>query len=224
MNILAFDTCFDACSAALQTGAPPADRQQYFRFEPMQTGHAERLIPMIGELLAQACITLHDIDQIAVTTGPGTFTGTRICVAAARAFALAHDIPVIPLSPLALIARQAAVANPQTRDLLAAIDARHDEVYIQIFDSMGLDAQSGPQIMTVEDARGLAQRQQFAVCGPAAALLDPEMTSPLAAMHPNARYALDLLSRNQQPTRPIVPLYLRAPDAKPSLANVLQKK
>ena len=222
MNILAFDTCFDACSAAVRTGAAPADQKVFHRFEPMQTGHAERLVPMISELLSQARIAMADIELIAVTTGPGTFTGTRICVAAARAFALAHEIVLAPLSSLALIARQAACAAPQARDLCVAVDARHNEVYIQIFDREGLAARGSPQIMALDEARALVERSGAMVIGSGASLLDPALLAPLA--QPDARYALDIVSRNHQPTRAIAPLYLRSPDAKPLFANMLQRQ
>jgi tRNA threonylcarbamoyladenosine biosynthesis protein TsaB len=87
MNILAFDTCFDACSVCVaQTGA---DRAVEFSgaLERFETGHAERLIPMVEEVMSRAGLTFSHIDRLAVTVGPGTFTGTRIGVAAARALA-----------------------------------------------------------------------------------------------------------------------------------------
>src|SRR5688572_6077654 len=87
MIILAFDTCFDGCSvcvAELREGIVVARSAKMERFE---TGHAERLIPMIGEAMEEARLRFDELQRIAVTVGPGTFTGTRIGIAAARSLA-----------------------------------------------------------------------------------------------------------------------------------------
>ena len=85
MNILAFDTCFDACSVCVASGADRAVESSG-ALERFETGHAERLIPMIGEAMSRARLDFDHTRRLAVTVGPGTFTGTRIGVAAARAW------------------------------------------------------------------------------------------------------------------------------------------
>ena len=89
MNILSLDTCFDACSVAAGRGLRSLTPGISFAFEAMQKGHAERLLPMIEMVMCEAGLEFKSLDRIAVTYGPGTFTGTRICVSAARALALA---------------------------------------------------------------------------------------------------------------------------------------
>ena len=86
MNVLAFDTCFDACSVAAGRGLRSLAPSIVALYEPMSSGQAERLVPMIEEALAATGMTAGDLDRIAVTCGPGTFTGTRIAVSAARAY------------------------------------------------------------------------------------------------------------------------------------------
>lgn len=229
MPTLTFDTCFDACSASIGSGkvAGAADAvaggRIFHRFEPMQTGHAERLVPMIAELLDEAGLTMADISRIGVTVGPGTFTGTRIGVAAARAFALAGNIPVIGLSSLALIARQAALHTPQDRDICVLVDVRHGEVYAQTFDETGLTPRTEPRLLTLEAARALAASSLALVVGSGAALAGSSQTGPGPEVRADAVYALDIVSRNYQTNHAISPLYLRAPDAKPSAANILQR-
>ena len=87
MNILSFDTCFDACSVAAGRGLRTLTPSISFAFEAMQKGHAERLLPMVETVMSEAGLAFGALDRIAVTCGPGTFTGTRICVSAARALA-----------------------------------------------------------------------------------------------------------------------------------------
>ena len=92
----------------------------------MERGHAERLVPMIGELFEEAGIAFADITHIVVTTGPGSFTGARIGIAAARALALSTGARVSRLSSLRLIARTAVATSPNLahRPIAVAIDAR----------------------------------------------------------------------------------------------------
>ena len=158
MNILAFDTCFAACSAAAARGFDPDaphDACLTGRFEPMATGHAERLPLMIAETMTAAGLAFSQLDRLAVTNGPGSFTGTRIAVAAARALALASSLEVVVVSSLAVMASQAAehlsthIENarksaPEAAPLLIAVDARRGEVYVQQFKSGGADPVTGP--------------------------------------------------------------------------------
>ena len=131
MKILAFDTCFDACSvcvAELRDGLVSLSS----RMERFETGHAERLIPMIGEAMDEAGLPFEKLDRIAVTIGPGTFTGTRIGIAAARSLALATNAQTVGVSSLAVMADVAR--REVTAETLAVVtDARRGEVYAQLF-------------------------------------------------------------------------------------------
>ncbi len=140
MNILAFDTCFDACSACVARTGDGVVEVLASALERFETGHAERLVPMIDEVMARAGVAFADIDRLAVTVGPGTFTGTRIGIAAARGLALATGIPVVGASSLAVMAEVAArELGPRKagEDLLVAVDARRGEVYVQLFGANG---------------------------------------------------------------------------------------
>src|SRR5262249_59194920 len=99
---------------------------------PMQRGHAEVLMPLVARVLERAQIDFTAIDRIAVTTGPGSFTGLRVGIAAARGIALATGKPAIGLTTLAAFAAP-FIAADDTLPVVVAIDARHDHVYLQLF-------------------------------------------------------------------------------------------
>lgn len=125
--ILAFDTSGPYCTAALLRG----DCILATRHEDMARGQAERLMPLIAEVLADAGLVASDLDALAVGIGPGNFTGIRLSVAAARGLSLSLGIPAIGVSVLE--------ANAETgpRPMLATQDARRGAVYAQRFDSDG---------------------------------------------------------------------------------------
>jgi tRNA threonylcarbamoyladenosine biosynthesis protein TsaB len=123
LNLLALETATDACSAALLCGETLIE---HFELAPRR--HAEILLPMIEELLTEAGIGVSALDGIAFGAGPGAFTGLRIAAAFTQGIALAHDLPVAPVSSLAALALGAA-EETGARALLAAFDARMGEVY-----------------------------------------------------------------------------------------------
>lgn len=231
MIILAFDTCFNACSVAIGIEARGAIESIAERYEEMPSGQAERLIHMIAETLADAGHTMAEVGIIGVTTGPGTFTGTRIAIAAAKGLALDREIPIVGLSSLQLIAREVALSATQSREICVAVDVRRDELYVQMFDNTGLIARSQPALMTVKQLREIVQMQDVLLTGSGASLivangsLQPDGYIAMPTTPPRARYALDLvLARGQHAGSAISPLYLRAPDAKPSSASPLQRQ
>ena len=123
MKLLALDTATEACSAALVLDGRVAER-----YAVPGRGHAERLLPMVDELLAEAGIGLAALDGIAFGRGPGAFTGVRIAVAVAQGLALGAGLPVVPVSNLAALARGALddAAEPVA---VPCLDARMGEVY-----------------------------------------------------------------------------------------------
>jgi tRNA threonylcarbamoyladenosine biosynthesis protein TsaB len=125
MNLLAIETATESCSAALLAG-----ERLLARSELAPRRHAELLLPMCEELLAEAGLSRHALDAIAVGCGPGAFTGVRLAVSAAQGIALALDIPVVPVSSLAALALQAPDDEAAT---LAVIDARMGEIYAGAF-------------------------------------------------------------------------------------------
>lgn len=126
-KILAFDTSAAHCAAALLL----ADGTCVTRQEDMAKGQAERLLPMLEDLLAQAGLGWGDVSAIGVGTGPGNFTGVRISVAAARGLALSLGIPAIGVT------RMEAIAHGLPRPVTVIEDARRGEVYVQRFERLG---------------------------------------------------------------------------------------
>lgn len=126
MRLLAFETATEACSVAVWV-----DGQVHERFEIAPRRHAELALPWAEQLLAGAGIARAQLDVIAVSRGPGAFTGVRLGVSIAQGIALALDLPVVPVSTLAVLALQAQGQS------LAAIDARMGEVYLGVFQREG---------------------------------------------------------------------------------------
>lgn len=223
MNILAFDTCFGACSVAVgrRLGGPQPKIVEVN--ETMLSGHAERLMPMISEAMTQAGLSFTELDRIAVTTGPGTFTGTRTGIAAARAFVLSTGAATVGLSSLAVMA--AACGSPSA-PLAIVVDARRSEVYLQVFDNGA--PLSEPAIVTIETAASAGPAGEIVFAGSAAlavAEIARSQGRQATAIEPDLLpRAADMLamavSATPSPT-PLRPLYLRPPDAKPQTANIL---
>jgi len=124
VKILALDTATEACSAALLL-----DDRLLRRCEVIGRGHAERLLPMVDELLREASVRLVDLDAIAVGRGPGAFTGVRIAISTAQGLAFGAGLPVVPVSDLAALAAAALERTGGADHALACLDARMGEVY-----------------------------------------------------------------------------------------------
>ena len=123
MKLLALETATEACSAAVLVGNQVIER---YRWAPR--GHADLILPMLEAVLAEAGLSLEQLDALAVGRGPGAFTGVRIAIAVAQGIAFAADLPVAPISTLAAIAWE--VNRRQGVDRIAvALDARLEEVY-----------------------------------------------------------------------------------------------
>lgn len=123
MKLLAIDTATEACSAALYIDG---DIQQHYRLAPRE--HSHLILGMIDTLLSEAGLKPAQLDALAFGRGPGSFMGLRIAAGVTQGIAYAHSIPVVPVSTLAAIAAEAAAQTGAQR-VLAAIDARMDEVY-----------------------------------------------------------------------------------------------
>ena len=226
-NILAFDTSLEACSVAVHAGRQQGDRLLTTRFEPMRTGQAERLLPMIAETLAVADLHLSLIDAIAVTVGPGSFTGTRIGVAAARGLALSRSIPLLGFSTLAVMARGAAVED-DTRNMCVAVDVRRGEFYCQVFDHKGYLPITQPEILSREKTRALQRAHAARAVG---SDITPLQTNDIETSYPpyikhkalDAKFALELALQAVQYSYEVSCFYLRPPDAKATLAFTVQR-
>src|SRR5213079_2002136 len=133
MRVLAIDTALEACSAAV---LDPGGGITASESLAMTRGHAETLMPLIARVMSGAGVEFAQLDRIAVTTGPGSFTGLRVGISAARGIALAAGKPAIGLSTLAGLTAP-YIAADDSMPVVAAIDARHDNVYLQVFGPSG---------------------------------------------------------------------------------------
>jgi len=230
MVILALDTTAQNCAVALaKTGNGLSILVR--RAEAIGRGHAERLMPMIGEALAEAGLTYADLERIAVTTGPGSFTGTRIGVAVARGLALALGIPVVGLSVLdALIEATGAKSDGV---IVAALDARRGEIYAKASRAGSgttmLEAQVTTAAALTQAIEGL-NSEPVTLTGSAAAEIarmvgEAGIVAAIAGEAASADIgtvaALAALAKSGSPP---VPLYLRPPDAKPQTGLAVARK
>jgi tRNA threonylcarbamoyladenosine biosynthesis protein TsaB len=225
MLILAIDTALDACAAGvLDTDAGHLIAQESL---PMKRGHAEALMPLIARVMKASGIPFAALDRIVVTTGPGSFTGLRVGLSAARGIALAAGKPAVGVTTLTAYAA-AMVSESGQHPIISAIDARHDQVYFQVVSG---DAGSllRPRLAPVEEALGAARFGAPLLVGNAAHILAERW--PASALPPvqiNPQPAPDIawvawLGAAVDPDNaPARPYYLRAPDAKPQ-TDPLQK-
>jgi tRNA threonylcarbamoyladenosine biosynthesis protein TsaB len=158
MNLLAIETATECCSVALLFG-----ERLFARSEIAPRRHAELLLPMCDEVLAEAGLERRDLDVIAVGRGPGAFTGVRLAISAAQGIALALDIPVVPVSSLAALAMQAPDNGAQ---VLSVIDARMGEIYAALYrHANGGIEQVSDEIVTSADALRLPAGAQLNIIG-----------------------------------------------------------
>ncbi len=227
MRILAIDTALEACSAAVfdteQDGAAIHETL------PMVRGHAEALIPMIARVMDRARVTFTEIDRIAVTTGPGSFTGLRVGIAAARGIALATGKAAVGLSTLAAYAAP-LIDDDDTLPVVAVIDARHDHVYLQAFGPGGRTLVTA-RLVPLREALRFASTGAPRLIGTGAKLLAaawppgeraPSSVDPLNA--PDIEWVARLGAAATETGTPPKPLYLRAPDAQPQNAAQLARR
>ena len=230
MNVLAFDTCLGGVSVAVRWQGARGEWLSCGRFELREGGHAERLMPMIAQAMEEAGLSFRDLARIAVTVGPGTFTGVRGGVAAARGLALASDMPVVGATSLAVMAHRAdELLGPRNGKLLAvAVDARRGMVYLQLF-ADAQDRTSQPVLLAPEEVAALVGAKPVTVVGSGARAVASaivaaggEAEAHLADLQPHAR-SLALLAANLTPVSPLRPLYLRPPDVKPQADKSLSR-
>jgi len=227
MRVLAIDTALEACAAAvLDTGRGGMAASESL---PMVRGHAEALMPLIARVMSQAGIRFADLDRIAVTSGPGSFTGLRVGISAARGIALAAGKPAYGLTTLAAFAAP-HIASDDTVPVAVVIDARHEHVYLQIFGPGGRTLVA-PRIASIRDAVRVAATGPARIAGNAARALaaawpagEPAPTLIEDASAPDIAWVARLgAAAAGNPGAPR-PLYLRAPDAQPQDAARLPRR
>ena len=202
--ILAFDTSTAACTAALME---PDGTVVASRDEVIGRGHAERLVPMIEEMLDG-----HVPSRILVGVGPGSFTGLRVGIAAAHGMAIGWRVPLAGMNSLALLA---ATAPPGEGKVAAALSGGHGELFVQSFDRKKMSA-SGPILTLSPQAAAMKVDAPLVVGTGAEALVEARHSGQALSILPSASRALQLpeLLRMLE----CKPIYARAPDARPKAA------
>jgi tRNA threonylcarbamoyladenosine biosynthesis protein TsaB len=210
VKLLAVDTALGACSAAVIEDK----RVLAHRHQLMDRGHAEALAPMVEETMRDAGIAFSDLGRLAVTTGPGTFTGQRVGLAFMRGLRIALHLPLAGITTLAAMAEAAKAETGLTR-AIALHDARRDEVYLEIGDALP------PCVMLFDEAidvlRNLPADEPIAVAGTAASRVCDALAKRFilsSVLQPDALWVARLAMKMEAANHPPRPLYLRAPDAK----------
>jgi len=226
MRVLAIDTALAACSAAvLDTDHGIVAAESLV----MERGHAEALMPLIARIMDEARTAFRELDRVVVTTGPGSFTGLRVGIAAARGIALAAGKPAVGLSTLSALAAPLMDADA-TVPVVAVIDARHDHVYLQVFGAGGRTL-TPPRLASLREAVEAAAAAPSSIVGSAALAIAAAMArNGIAAAAVEQRGAPDIawvarmgavVPEGQSPPKL---LYLRAPDAQPQNAAQLPRR
>lgn len=217
MRVLAIDTSLGACAAAVFDSE--FDTLVASEVVPMERGHAEALMPQIVRVMDRARLDFSALDRIAVTVGPGSFTGLRVGVAAARGIALAASKVAVGVSTLSAFAAP-CIADDLADITLAAIDARHGMVWAQVFGDAGRTLVPARHMSGAEAVRLVDERMYLS--GSAVTLLKAEWppgrppplgvrSGPAPSIEWVARLGVAAVARYA----PAKPLYLRAPDAQP---------
>jgi tRNA threonylcarbamoyl adenosine modification protein YeaZ len=213
MLVLVIDTSGPECAAGIYDSS--RDTLLAFRSETIGKGHAEVLPAMVEAAVAEAQLSLGDVERIAVTVGPGSFTGIRVGVALARGLALSLKVPAVGVSTLQVVAEPHRAANGP---VLAAIDARRDALYAQLFAGDG-SSLSDPAELAYDDVRTIAQTHGADVVGSGAAVLAGAPSPQIDA------FPLDVIGRigaRLPESTKAQPLYIRGADAKPQAGYAVQ--
>ncbi|MHA1539688.1 MAG: tRNA (adenosine(37)-N6)-threonylcarbamoyltransferase complex dimerization subunit type 1 TsaB [Alphaproteobacteria bacterium] len=219
-RILAFDTAAETCSALLWENGKTLS----FRSEPMKWGHATALMGAIEAVLSEAQLEYKDLDALAVTLGPGGFTGVRVGIATAKGIALAIQRPVWGISSFEALLAQIPMQEKKGKDVLIMLESRRLEPFFQLFDAQG-SALTPPSFAKAEDildiiksffkASSLLIAGNYAlnVMTPFAEKQRTEVV--LREFLPNALSLPDLvmscMEQNKKSAR-LQPLYIRRPD------------
>ncbi|WP_180966909.1 tRNA (adenosine(37)-N6)-threonylcarbamoyltransferase complex dimerization subunit type 1 TsaB [Cohaesibacter celericrescens] len=237
---LALDTALDACSVGLAIQEPTTDvlfesltETLSGRSLDLTRGHAEHLMGELALLLEQNGLAYQDVTRIAVTVGPGSFTGLRVGLATARALALALNVPLIGASTLTAMALTAQ-KNGYVGIMAPVIDARRNQIYGQIFDvpAVGgdLNALSPAAAMSADAFANLCKLHScLSFTGSGASLMparceNAALLRSLAFTWPDMDVLAQWALNQDEPSTPPSPLYLRAPDAKPQASKAIARR
>jgi tRNA threonylcarbamoyladenosine biosynthesis protein TsaB len=227
VKLLAIETATEACSAALLVDGALASRH-----EEMPRGHAERILPMVDELLVEAGLTLGQLDAIAFGRGPGGFTGLRLAASVVQGLAFGAGLPVLPVSTLRAVAQAALEIDGGADAVLVCNDARMNEVYWAAYlrDPAGLAVEASPErVGASASVQRPAALLGLATCGAGRGfVVHPEIgerlglpPGPCNALLPSAAAILRLavpewLAGRGVPADAALPIYVRDDVARPA--------
>ena len=219
MLILAIDTALEVCAAAvLDTATSKVIASESLG---MKRGHAEALMPLIARVMKDSGLAFAALDRIAVTNGPGSFTGLRVGLSAARGIALAANKPAVGITTLSAYAAP-VVSETGEQPVISAIDARHDQVYFQVVSGNG-GSLIRPRVAPIAEALAASRFGAPHLVGNAAHILAgrwPAQAPPPFKVDshpaPDITWVAWLGAAVSPDTAPARPYYLRAPDAKPA--------
>jgi tRNA threonylcarbamoyladenosine biosynthesis protein TsaB len=227
MRVLAIDTALAASSAAVldtANGGIVASESV-----AMTRGHAEALMPLVARVMQASGMSFGDLDRVVVTTGPGSFTGMRVGIAAARGFGVATNLPVVGVSTLSAYAAPYLGAD-ELSPVIAAIDARHGHVYLQVF-APGGRTLVAPRLAPLNEAVRAASHSASCIVGSAAQAVANGLpaTAPVPVtvdtrQAPDIAWIAQIGAVMPEAQAPPQPLYLRAPDAQPQNAAQLPRR
>jgi tRNA threonylcarbamoyladenosine biosynthesis protein TsaB len=208
VKLLAVDTALGACSVAVLDG----EKVLAHRFVLMDRGHAEALAPMADEAMRESGIAFAALDRLAVTTGPGTFTGQRVGLAFMRGMRIALKKPLTGITTLAAMAAQATEETKLTR-AAAVHDARREEFYAETIPGSGPAILSRAQVLEVLSA---FSGEPFVLAGTGAVAMAEHLKNATlsSVRQPDALFVARLAMALPETSEAPRPLYLRAPDAK----------
>jgi tRNA threonylcarbamoyladenosine biosynthesis protein TsaB len=229
MNVLALDTSMGACSAAV-LAIDGAARRLVLREALMARGHAEALMPTVAEVIQESGLGFAELDLIAATIGPGSFTGVRVAIAAARGLALVTDARLFGTDSLSVMARSALVSGEVgSAPFAIAVDARRGMIYLGLYDEAARKLK-GPALIAPDEALHLLPPELVTAAGGGAELLAAAgarqgrtIATTLPELQPSAGALAEIAAASGENLPTLKPLYLRPPDARPQ-AQVVSRR
>lgn len=219
MIVLSIDTSGVDCSACLYDSAGDVVLGEVT--QNIGKGHAELLMGIINDALGQASLTLNAVEKIGVTIGPGSFTGIRVGVAAARGFALSLGVEAVGVTTLETLAARHLQDNPG-RAVAVGLDAKRNEAYLQMFDADGQPL-SDAALLDLDEAKAVLADFKGDIIGSAAPLFAGAEAGSGPDHFDIVTVARIAASKPQGMPKP-APLYLRGPDAKPQTGFALERR
>lgn len=225
-RILAIDTAMGACSVCVVDEG--VEEPIALQSTPMDTGHAEALMPMLRDLMEQVPGGFPSIDRVAVSIGPGSFTGLRVGISAARGIGLAVGCPVVGISTLSAYAVP-LMTSDGAGVIAVGIDARHGQLYFQAFTAAGRTIVL-PRVISVKEATRLIGSGPALIAGSGAAALAVEamaMGVRASIADPSPAPSILWIARlglvADPAAAPAKPLYLKAPAAQPQAQKAVPR-